>query len=249
MKKNIKKAFTQIPLSIAAIAILSACQTSQAVNDGAPPSGSIDAAIQRAANTAERAGHTNKSLSALEKLYKRNSENPQAALNYATALRKNEHLNRAGLVLAPFAEDKGSSSAIKSEYAAIALKQGQFEKAEKYAQKAILQDENNFLAYHNLGIALETQGMYEEAERAFRKALDLWQGDPTIIMNNLALNLTNQKHLDEAAEILQKTKIISPNNEDIERNLRIVTALQESNGNSVPKPNKKPNSNPAQDAE
>jgi len=82
--------------------------------------------------------------------------------------------------------------------------------------------------------------MHEEAERAFRKALDLWEGDPTSIMNNLALNLASQGHLDEAAEILQKARDVSPNRTEIERNLRIVTALQQSNGIPVPKPKKKP---------
>ena len=88
---------------------------------------------------------------------------------------------------------------------------------------------------------MDAQGKHPEAERAFRKALDYWQGDPTTVMNNLALNLASQEFLDEAIEILNKAKAISPDRIEVERNLRIVMALQQSSGHrSAPKPKKKP---------
>ncbi len=234
---------SKLILALSASILLTACQTGKSIEAG-PASETqaekIDSALQRAATSASRAGSTEQSLAMLEKIYKRNSEDEQAALDYAAALRKEDQLNRAAIVIAPFANDPNSSSAVKTEYAGIALAQGQYQEAEKYAQKAIIQDEKNAMAYHYLGIALDTQGQHEKGERAFRKGLELWEGDPTTIMNNLALNLASQGYLDEAAEILQKARVVAPGRKEIERNLRIITALQQSNGTPVPKPAVKP---------
>ena len=228
-------------LCLSATGLLAACQTSQAIEDQNSRASKIDSALQRAAYEANSHGGSAESIGYLEKIYKRNSTDVSAALNYAMALRENDYLNRASIVLAPFANDPESPAAVKTEYAAIQLAQGNHVAAEKYAQKAILQNEADFRAYHYLGIALDAQAMHKEAERAFRKGLDHWQGDPTTIMNNLALNLASQSFLEEAIEILQKAQAVAPHRMEIERNLRIVTALQESNsGYRAPKPRSKP---------
>ncbi|MGB0719210.1 MAG: tetratricopeptide repeat protein [Bdellovibrionales bacterium] len=227
-------------IACAAAMLLSACQTTNMAQNGGPNAG-IDASMQRALS-ASRSKNANKSLDTLERIYTKTPQSEQAAIDYAAALRRNDNLNQAAIILAPFADGKEGSAAAKAEFAAIALAQGEYPKAEKYAQRAILQDEYDFEAFHYLGIALDAQGQHKEAERAFRKGLEMWEGDPTSIMNNLALNLASQEHLDEAAEILQKARMISPDRREVERNLRIVTALQQSNGTPVPKPMKKPNS-------
>ena len=220
---------------------LTACQTSgSTAYSPEDRSARIDNAMQRAAISANRSGNAGKSLKVLERIYKRKSDDEQAAIDYAAALRKNDYVKRASIVLEPFATDKNASAAAKSEFSAIMLAKGEYKLAERYAQQAVLIDEEDASAYHFLGVALDAQNMYEEAERAYRKALELWDGDPTSIMNNLALNLASQGHLDESAEILQKARDVSPNRKEIERNLRIVTALQQSNGIPVPKPPKKP---------
>ena len=214
---------------------LGGCQTTQ-TEARMDRSDQIAAAIRRA----ENASGIQRSLKTLEGRYKRNSDSEIAATQYAHALRKKDFLPEADAVLAPFAKEKTSSAATKTEYAVILLEQGKLKSAEKIAQKAILSNDEYDRAYHILGIALDAQGLHKEGERAFRKGLELWQGDPTTIMNNLALNLTAQNHLEEAVEILEKAKAISPKRREIERNLRIVRALQQSHAKPVPKPKTKP---------
>ncbi len=227
-------------LSLGACALLAACQTSQPVEEVQLRSSKIDSALERAALAASSGGSA-QSIGYLEKIYKRNSHDVNAAMNYAAALREMDYLNRAAIVLAPFANDAASPAAVKTEYAAIQLAQGNYIAAEEYAQTAILQDESDYKAYHYLGVSLDAQAMHKKAERAFRKGLDHWQGDPTTIMNNLALNLASQGFLNEAIEILQKAQAVAPHRLEIERNLRIVTALQQSSGSyNAPKPTKKP---------
>ena len=224
-------------LILGACTALTACQTSQSTSN-IQTSGTLDSAIVERAAVYDRSN--NKSPKMLERAYKKNPSDETTAVDYAAALREAGFVDRADLILEPFAKDKMASSLVTSEYAAVKLASGNYEAAEKYAQKAIIADDANFKAYHRLGIALDAQGMHEEGERAYRKGLELWQGDPTSIMNNLALNLASQGFLTESVEILRKAQDVSPNKVEIERNLRIVTALQQAEGAPAPKPRKKP---------
>jgi Flp pilus assembly protein TadD len=243
---TLKKNASVLVLTVSVCALLSACKTAQSV-DGQQTlhTASVDSAITRAAHYDTKPA---RSVSYLERAYKKSPADEDLAVEYAMALRGSEELSKAALVIAPFAKANPPSSAAASEYAAILLAEGQYEAAEKHAQNAILSDDANFKAYHRLGIALDAQGDHAPAERAYRKGLDLWQGDPTTIMNNLALNLATQGYLTESAEILRKAQAVSPKREEIERNLRIVTALQQAEGAMVPKPARKPEAPPAVEA-
>lgn len=187
----------------------------------------IDSAIEKAAINASNAGSSSARLVALEKQYKRNSDDPAYALAYAKGLRHAEHLDRAAIILEPFAKREQSMPGVKTEMATIALALGNYDKAEKYAQAAIIQNPSDHLSYQNLGISLDAKEMHPQAERAFRKGLEHWEGNPTTIMNNLALNLATQGFIEEAIEVLEKAKAISPDRLEIERNLRIVRTLNE----------------------
>jgi Flp pilus assembly protein TadD len=232
------KNITLAVLGLATCLALSACQTT-GKTPGKTTSDKIATAVDRAKAAA---GQEPKPLSVAERAYKKAPQDELTATDYARALREEGMLDKAAMILQPFAEGKKPLSYTLSEYAAIHLAQGDSKKAEEWAQKAILKDETNFRAFHNLGLALETQAKHEEAERAFRKGLDLWQGNPTTIMNNLALNLAAQGYMDESVEILRKAQTISPDRKEIERNLRIVTALQQAARGPTPMPPKKPKS-------
>ncbi len=187
----------------------------------------VDAAIEKAATGAAQNGSVSGTLLALEKQYKRDGENPNLALGYAQALRQTGYLNRAQMVLKPFADKESAVKGAKTEMSVIELGLGNYDAAEKFAQGAVLQDANDYQAYQNLGIALDAKEMHAEAERAFRKGLEHWEGDPTTIMNNLALNLATQGFIDEAVEVLERAKALSPDRVEIERNLRIIRTLNE----------------------
>ncbi len=241
MKYKHKKSISKTILSLGSCVFLFACQAHTGDSSALKSNTSrIDSALQRAANSAAITGDRQQSLAYLEKIYKRNSSDINAVISYVTALREADYLNQANLVLTPFANDPKSPSAAKTEYAALQLALGNYDLAEQYAKKAVIQNEKDARAFHYLGIALDAREMHVEAERAFRKALDHWQGNPTSIMNNLALNLASQGFFQEAVEILRKAQAISPGKLEIERNLRIVTALQQSEGGNTPKPRGKP---------
>lgn len=239
MIKHISRMVCMSALSLT----LAACATT----GGAPTADSYDdkinAALSRAADQATRDGSSAGSVALLERLYKRDPKNPESAMKFARALRQAGDTQKAVLVLAPFSEDKKASAAVLSEMAALHVGAGKYGLAENAARRAIAADAGAYRAYQILGIALEGQGKYKEAETAFRQALDSWQGDAIPVMNNLALNLTNQERLDEAIEIMEKAKALAPNRVEVERNLRIIRTLNETaSGRPAPKPAAKPSS-------
>ena len=179
-----KKIYNILLMGVASAFVLSGCGTSDqaAMQRGAQ----IDSALDRAAYSAAAQNRDEGSLVLLERVYKRNPDDVTAALKYASALRQFGYLNRAAMVLRPFASASNATTEVKNEYAAIQLAQGNYSTAEEFAQQSIIMDAENYEAFHYLGVALDAQGMHEEAERAFRKGLDYWEGDPTTIMNNLA---------------------------------------------------------------
>lgn len=213
----------------AACLVLAACASSGGGGGqmGGDSEDRINQALARTATSVQANGDAAQSVGILEKIYARNPKDEGLALRYASALRDAEYYNRALLVLSPFADAESSAAAVKSEFASIHLALGNYPQAERYAQKAIVQDPANAQAYQALGIALDSQNMYPEAERAYRKALDNWKGDPSPIINNLALNLASQEYLEEAIELLEKAQAVSPERTEIERNLRITRALLE----------------------
>ncbi|MDH5722042.1 MAG: tetratricopeptide repeat protein [Alphaproteobacteria bacterium] len=202
---------------------ITGCQTTKSAHDVSAQASADDAFARAMA----KSGGSNASLLMLEKKYKNDSQNATAALNYAHALRQASYLNRASLVLKPFADSEDPKAGVLNEMSMIELAMANYDSAENYAQKAVVQDPQDYTAYQNLGIALDAKEMHPEAERAFRKGLEHWKGDPTTIMNNLALNLATQGFIDEAIEVLERAQALSPDRIEIERNLRIIRTLNE----------------------
>jgi Flp pilus assembly protein TadD len=232
-----------LALASSAALFLSACQTTSM--DTADRDNRIQTMMEQAASDAEREGDVRKSLSILEKMYKKNSDNPAAAVTYAAALRDAGYYNRAMLIIKPFAMDEDLDNVeIKNEYASILTAMGNYVDAESAARQAVLIAPESGKAYHILGVVLDAQGHHEQAKTAFNKALDRWEGDPAPLLNNMGLNLASLGFIDDAVDMLRRAASTAPNRREIERNLRIVSALQsqppKDGWRVVPKPERKP---------
>lgn len=187
----------------------------------------LDSILDRAAREAKASGNKAETVVLLEKIYQRNPDDAAVATGFGQALREDEQLNRARQVLMPFTEGKDAYPDAVTELAMVQLALGQYKEAELTARRAVELDPSQGRPYLALGTALDAQNYHEQAEVAFRKGIDQWKGDPTPIMNNLALNLASQNKLDQAIDMLQKAKEISPGRVELERNLRIITTLKE----------------------
>lgn len=241
-----RKYFRQTACSFTAIAaalMLSGCVA--ATNDvgvGAP----IDSMLGKKAMTERRLataaidaiadGKANEALVSYEKLYKRSFKNADVSLNYAQLLRKAGRVDEAVKVLQPFAAKDGAMAAgnpplamIKTEYAAALIARGDFAKAQALLDTVLTSpDAAEFHpdASHLAGIALDAQGNHKAAEKLFRQALDGWKGDPTSVMNNLALNLASQGLFDESLTTLRRAQVMAPDKTEIAQNIDIVNDLR-----------------------
>lgn len=217
-----------------------------ATDNTAGTNASINSVLEQAADEARNAGNKQGSLDLLERMYKREPTNAEAALKYATALQDAGRSTRALMVLTPFINGgKADKNApLQVEFASVEASVGNYDQAIEAARKATAVDPQNAQGWHVLGIALDAKGDHPEAEQAFRNALQNWQGDPSPVLNNLGLNLASQGFIDEAVETLKKAVSAAPDRPEIERNLRIVLALQAQPGTHenkrVPPPPRKP---------
>lgn len=218
-----------IVLATASVSILAlgACSTTGSNVSNQADARRVDSILERAAREAKASGNKVETLALLEQIYGRNQDDPAVATSFAQALREDEQLNKARQVIYPFTEGKNAYPDAVTELSMIQLSLGQYKEAELTARRAVELDPKQGRPYLALGTALDAQNYHEQAETAFRKGIDQWQGDPAPIMNNLALNLASQNKLDQAIDMLKKAQEISPGRVELERNLRIITTLKE----------------------
>jgi len=80
------------------------------------------------------------------------------------------------------------------------------DKAIAYAEKAVEESPNNAGVHHQLGIALRSNGQYNEAISSFKKALQLTPFKPPIArLSQLALTYLYTKQYEKAISILNET--------------------------------------------
>jgi len=242
MNKN----FILISVSVIALSACSASkQTTQPVGDSLNPtyqSTAIDKAMDRALTQAEASGNTEEALALLGQLHNRNSNDAKLAARYAKALRDDDQIKKAIQVLDPFSSGDNKDMDAITENAMAHLSLGDFTRAEDLALSAIEMDEKNARAYLALGTAQDAQNKHQDAEIAFRQGIKFWRGNPAPILNNLALNLASQGHLEESLSLIKKAQKEAPNNMELERNKRIISTLLETSGPRPPSPPIKPQS-------
>ena len=234
---NFKNAFYFLALAGLLSGALTACETtgtspgktgqSSAQIEKGETRDAIDRVLARNSAGQNANGNRVGSLYVVERAYKRNPDDISAAIDYARALR-NEGLGRRGLmILKPHLTTNPDNTEALIEFAASNLAIGRYQEAESAARKAVVANPEKHRAYHVLGVALDAQGFHKQAEVAFRRGLEHWEGDPVPILNNLALSLAAQGYLDNSLSILRRAAASAPNRNEIERNLRIITALHD----------------------
>ena len=200
----------------------------------------IDNAMENALKQAEAGGSQQEILATLAQVHARNPKDPIVATRYGRALQADDQINAAERILEPFTKGASKNVEAVTEMAMVQLTLGNFKKAEVYAQQAKEIKPKNARAYLAMGTAQDALGRHQAAEISFREGLKNWQGDPAPIMNNLALNLASQGHLEESLAMIKKAQKLSPGRMELERNRRIIATLLETTGTPPPAPNKKP---------
>lgn len=217
-------------------------KTSTAQNSARPllESESIDKAMKSALAQAEANGNNQEIIGILTQIHSRNPNDAIIATRYARALREDDQINKAQRVLQPFVNSEKPNVQALTEMAMTQLALGDYASAKNYGLKATVIDPKNARGYLALGTAQDALKDHQNAEQSFRQGLKYWKGDPSPILNNLALNLASQGHLNESLSLLERAIKISPKRMELERNRRIIATLIETSGSQAPPPYKKP---------
>lgn len=127
------------------------------------------------------------------------------------------------------------------------IQQDDYQEAERLAREAIFDTPLNSEPYYTLGVILDEQSRYSEAEKAYRAAIKHSTGQNGHFLNSLGLNLAKQGYFEEALKTLEEALQTFPGNREIIRNTRIVKALDPFHrnneyvvGQAPPTPKQKP---------
>lgn len=236
-------------LALSVVLVLGGCGASTSGDGSAQPSGRkstsnvserLDKAFADAIERAENTENTQEAVQIYEEIISLKPNDPYLNVKYARALREDGQLKAAESVLKPYITGEQPNPEALTEMAMVHLTRGEFKNAELSARETITILPENGRAFLALGTALDAQKYHEQAETAFRRGIEYWNGDPAPILNNLALNLASQGKLDEAIGVLERARETSPNRREIERNYRIISTLRETAGPQAPKPETKP---------
>lgn len=196
--------------------------------------GKNEETVERLATAAQDAiaeGKENEALALYKRLYEEKPK-PEVAVNYAQLLRKTGEPKKASDVLAKFVskkDKKGENGLVLNEYAATQIALGNFDEAASKLDRVLADGSASAFQpdAHNLkGVAYDAQGRHKDAEAMFRVAMEGWEGNPTSVMNNLALCLANQGRFDEALDILRRALVMAPDKQEIARNIQLVGDLR-----------------------
>lgn len=199
----------------------------------------VESRLTTAAAEAIAAGRAEDALPEYRTLYIAHKNDAGHALNYAQLLRRTGNTDEAIKVLTPFIKDAQGKNAKKvspllvNEYAAALIEQGKLTDAQKILDLVLTDDAPEAAAsradaMNLLGVSLDAQGRHKEAETMFRLAIEGWNGNPTTVMNNLALCLANQARFDEALTTLRQALVMAPDKQPIASNIQMVQDLRDS---------------------
>lgn len=229
---------TSSRLSLALLCATTALTLSACAGDGTSDNSSPATTMsgQTITDKALLYGDRKESFSTVERLHAANPDDELIGARFAKVLRESGDIKKAKALLDKITRDGKAPTLAFTELAALNLETGNFDGAESAARKAIKADNDNYRAWHILGISLDAQQKHPQAQDAFEKALAMWKGDPVPVMNNLALNLAAQGETDKALEMLYAAKKKDPDRVEIERNIRIIRTLNEPAVYERPKP-------------
>ena len=195
-----------------------------------------EARLSTNAHNAVAEGKTKEALALYAKLYD-SDPTQEVTLNYAQLLRKTGKADEAVKVLSSSVNGRsgdirGSAKPIMlNEYAAANIELGKYDLAEQALNKVL--EDDKAAAFHadadNLfGLVLDAKNKHKEAEHYYRLALEGWKGDTSAVMNNLGLCLAAQGMFDESLTVLRRALVKVPHNEEIARNIQMVSDLRKS---------------------
>lgn len=169
------------------------------------------------------------SIADLAKAHSTEPRNPQHALAYGRALKREGKRREALAVLDTAADAEPKHQAVRVEQGLLSLELGQSAKAEAALKEAAGGPATDWRVYSGLGIAASSQGRQKEAQGHFAKALEMSPNNPTVL-NNMAVSLLLDRNVEMAETLLRRASKNGTANQQVKKNLELARALKSDGG-------------------
>jgi len=156
--------------------------------------------------------------------HRANPSDPEAAINYAKALRGNGQRQQAAAVLEAAAMQNPRHMGLLGAYGRALADIGNYKQALDVLNRAHTPDQPDWRILSVQGAVLDQMGRHEEAQRYYGTALRIVPDEPSVL-SNLGLSYALSKDLVRAESTLRRASAQSKD-ERVRQNLALVVGLQ-----------------------
>ena len=186
----------------------------------------LDRSLYQAAQSFERRLDYATAVRYYRKLYQRDAKVVKAVVGLSSGLRRLQQSREAQAIVLRALADAPKDVDLRAEQGKIQLALGETLKA--IESLSLVDTEikgGRWDIKVAMAIAYDRLGMYEQAERRYRQALDLSPENP-VIMNNFSLSLAQAGNLSEALEILERAAALPEATPRMRQNLALLYAMK-----------------------
>src|SRR6185312_11724633 len=159
------------------------------------------------------------------KRYRANPNDPNAAINYAQALRALGQRAQAVSVLEAASIHHPRNMALLGAYGRALADVGSYQQALDVLGRAHTPDQPDWRILSVQGAVLDQMGQHEDAQRYYATALRIVPDEPSVL-SNLGLSYALSKDLVRAESTLRRAAAQSKVDPRVRQNLALVVALQ-----------------------
>jgi Flp pilus assembly protein TadD len=177
------------------------------------------------APTARSEAEWRREAPALAERYRANPRNPEAAIQYAQALRATAQRSQAVAVLEQASVQNPHHSALLGAYGRALADIGHHQQALEVLKRAHTPDQPDWRILSVQGAVLDQLGRHEEARKHYSAALRIVPEEPSVL-SNLGLSYALAKDLTTAEATLRRASARAGNDKRVRQNLALVIGLQ-----------------------
>jgi Flp pilus assembly protein TadD len=157
--------------------------------------------------------------------YRANPADPEAAIQYAQALRGVGQRVQAAAVLEQSAIHNPQNRAVLGAYGRALADRGAYREALDVLDRAHTQDQPDWRILSVQGAVLDQLGRHADAQRHYASALRLMPDEPSVL-SNLGLSYALSKNLPQAEATLRRAAAQPGAEPKVRQNLALVVGLQ-----------------------
>src|SRR5262245_24755183 len=157
--------------------------------------------------------------------YRANPANPEAAINYAQALRGMGQRAKAAAVLEQASIQNPKHMGVRGAYGRALADGGHYQQALEVLNRAHTPDQPDWRILSLQGAVLDQIGRHDEARRYYATALRIAPDEPSVL-SNLGLSYALSKDLVRAESTLRRATAHGRFDTSVHQNLTVVVGLQ-----------------------